>query len=346
MDQDNFQDGGKNGQQRVEGEFGSLNLPDSCFLSDLSKITYQWGLKKSEAILSAVDAGYGALASDDLIYSLRDAIDVSSVDLLEKHHSRYGVDIKSTIIGGVPVKIVTPREGVAPENRNKVLINFHGGSFQYGAKYGGEIESIPIAAVGKIKVVTVDYRMAPEHFFPAASEDACAVYRELLTEYKPENIGLYGCSAGAMLTAQSLAWMQQEELPMPGAIGLFAAGADKIEGDSLYIHAALKNSPPFTKASMKYFDHVDASDPLAFPATSTEVLKEFPPTLLISSSRDFLLSSVLSTHAKLIALGVSADLHAWEGLEHGFHFDPDFDESQQAYQVIVDHFARHLGEEK
>ena len=79
---------------------------------------------------------------------------------------------------------------------------------------------MPVASLGKIRVVAVDYRQGPEHVFPAASEDVTAVYRELLKHYPAENIGIYGNSAGAVLTAMVIAWFQKEGLPRPGAIGL------------------------------------------------------------------------------------------------------------------------------
>src|SRR6185312_14600393 len=86
-------------------------------------------------------------------------------------------------------------------------------------------ESIPIASIGKIKVISIDYRMAPEYTFPAASDDVVAVYRQLLKTYKPKNMGLYGCSAGGLLTAESISRFQKESLPLPAAIGMFCSGA-------------------------------------------------------------------------------------------------------------------------
>src|SRR5258707_1314328 len=89
-----------------------------------------------------------------------------------------------------------------------VLINVHGGGFICFAPPESHSESVPIASVGKIKIVSIDYRQAPEYTFPSASEDVEAVYRELLKTYKPGNIGIYGCSAGGALTAQSMAWFE------------------------------------------------------------------------------------------------------------------------------------------
>jgi monoterpene epsilon-lactone hydrolase len=120
----------------------------------------------------------------------------------------YPVDIEAKTLGGVKVEVITPKEGVTARERNRVLINLHGGAFLWGEGAGGEVESIPIASVGRITVVTVAYRQGPEFKFPAASEDVAAVYRALLKDHLPKSIGIYGCSAGGILTAVVLAWLQ------------------------------------------------------------------------------------------------------------------------------------------
>ena len=68
---------------------------------------------------------------------------------------------------------------------------------------------MPVAVLGRIKVVSLDYREGPKYRFPAASEDVAAAYRELLKTYRAEDIGIYGCSAGGMLTGMSVAWFQK-----------------------------------------------------------------------------------------------------------------------------------------
>jgi len=110
----------------------------------------------------------------------------------------YPVNIANDKIAGVPVLIVTPLT-IGPGKSDRVLICVHGGGFNSDS--GSLTESIPIANLTKTKVVSVLYRLAPEHPFPADVEDAVAVYKELLKTYKPQNIALYGTSAGAILTA-------------------------------------------------------------------------------------------------------------------------------------------------
>ena len=259
---------------------------------------------------------------------------------------RYDVTIAPKTIAGVYTEVFVPKEGVAGKNKHRILINLHGGSFSYGSRRNSHAESIPIAAVGKIKVISVDYRMGPEHKHPAAVEDVITVYKSLLHDYKPENIGIYGCSAGGGLTAQSIAWFLDQKLPLPGAVGMFCSGASthwdatksKIFGsDSLLLWSEYSGSP-----SMPYFSEADFSSPLVSPGGYDEIMKQFPPSLLISSTRDYMLSGVVFTHAQLTRLGVDADLHVWEGLQHAFLYGSRLKESREAYDVIVNFFDKHL----
>jgi acetyl esterase/lipase len=260
----------------------------------------------------------------------------------------YPVDVRSTTVDGVPVQVVTPAGGVAAQNRRRVLVNLHGGSFLWGAGNGGLVESIPIAAIGGFTVIAVDYRMAPEHRFPAASEDVEAVYRALLGHYPAKGIGIYGCSAGAVLTGEAVAWIDRKGLPTPGAIGTFCGSIGQAGGDSFYIGAALNGftsgaaSKGLSQSSNGYLEGQSDDDPLVVPARSPALLGRFPPTLLITGTRDFAMSNTITAQRDLAKAGVDAELHVWDGLWHGFLTDPDLPESREAYQVIADFFARHL----
>lgn len=272
-------------------------------------------------------------------------------ELYRSVRSRYAVTLVPQEIGGVYTEIFTPVDGVERKNENRVLINLHGGGSYYGARINSHLESIPIAAVGRIKVVSIDYRQPPEYTFPAASEDVAVVYRELLKRYEPKNIGVYGCSAGGALTAQSIAWFYQKGLPLPAAIGMFCFGAptaetgDALESDSSNISKALTglNLKEWVRSSPNYYHGVDRKNPLASPGDYDDIMAKFPPSLLISGTRDFALSSVLTTHAQLVRLGVRADLHVWEGMTHAFQYYPVLPESREAYEVIVRFFETHLG---
>jgi acetyl esterase/lipase len=272
--------------------------------------------------------------------------------LLSALNRLFSVSISPQSIGGIQTDVVIPTDGISLENKSRALINVHGGGFQVAARLGGQIESIPIAALGKIKVVTVDYRQGPENKFPSGTEDVVKVYRELLKDYPAENIGIYGCSAGGILTSQVLAWLQAHQLPTPGGAGIFGAGAlVAYSGDSTYVSAVLAGSAPRSPTSARsptrgmepYFGTANLQDPLVSPINSPAILAKFPPTLIISGSRDYLLSSALYTHTQLVKARVDADLHVWEGVGHCFFYHPELPESHEAWNVIVDFFDQHLG---
>lgn len=257
--------------------------------------------------------------------------------------SLYAVDEAPLEIDGVYTEVFTPAAGVPADNADRVLINLHGGAFVYGARTEGRLESIPVAAVAGMKVISVDYRQGPEHRFPAASEDVATVYRHLLQHYAPENIGIFGCSAGGLLTAQSAAWFHANDLPQPGAIGIFCAGAGQYgTGDAAVITKTFGTAMA-DDGAVVYFEGARLDDPLVLPLGHPEVLRHFPPTLLITSTRDGALSTAALTHQQLVELGVPADLHVYEGLHHYFFADTDLPESRHVFEIIARFFDRELG---
>ena len=256
---------------------------------------------------------------------------------------RYAVDVELVMMAGVYTEHFVPKEGVSPDNESRVLINLHGGSFLTGSRTISHLESIPIAAVAKIKVISVDYRLAPEHQFPAATDDTLAVYRELLNHYSADNIGIFGCSAGARLTAHAIARIQHEGLPMPAAVSMACAATGVWdEGDSWHWVNALSDYPLPPRESISYFQEKDFANPMAFPSLSDELMAAFPPSLLVSATRDYSLSPVVSAHAQFVKLGVDTELHIWDGLEHVFLYNPDFSESRDCYQIVARFFDTHL----
>ena len=268
-------------------------------------------------------------------------------DMLE----RYPVDIEAQEIAGIPTRVLTPTDREPDPDR--VLINLHGGAYTVCADACPVLESAPIAALGGFRVVTVDYRMAPEAKHPAGVEDVAAVYRELLKSYQPEQIGIYGCSAGGNLTAQAAAWLPAHALPQAGAVGIFGAGGVRFgAGDSAYIAAYIDGSfPAPAKAGEQeldmtrgYFDGVDMKDPIVAPALHPEVMARFPPTLIITGTRAMDMSPAIFTNSRLIKAGISSTLIVEEGMGHCYMYSPELPEAQDAFQATVNFFRAHLGE--
>ena len=213
------------------------------------------------------------------------------------------------------------------------------------------LESVPVASVGGYKVVTVNYRMGPEARHPAAVEDVAAVYRELLKQYQPKHIGIYGCSAGGALTGQAASWFPANGLPQPGAIGIFGAGAVRMmAGDSAHVAAYIDGSfPAPPKAGEKgpditkgYFDGADMGDPVISPALHPDRMAKFPPTLLITGTRAMDMSPAAVTNSALIKAGVPSTLIVGEGMGHCYIYQSQLPESRDAYQAIAAFFRQNL----
>jgi len=356
-------------ENKLEGvvKVSAFDLPESAYLSDESRsaMKYFRDVYLPEFRTFAKDCGDLFETNGDLAKAreIRDCVSANYFetriyrDTLEKHP----VDISAEDTAGVYTEIFVPQGGVSEKNKDRILISIHGGAFMFGARSFSHTEAMQVADLGRIKVISPDYRQAPEYRHPSAVDDTLAVYKETLKAYEPSNIGIYGCSAGAMLAAQLIAKILQEGLPLPAAAGLFCAaipftmddvpGAFKMSnGESAYLVAAQYGSPRSADELINtqvnpYFEGVSANDPVVAPGDFDEVMSKFPPTLLISGTRDFALSGVLASHQKLTTLDVDAELHVWEGLGHAtFAYNPRLPETDEVHQVIVNFFDKHLGQ--
>jgi acetyl esterase/lipase len=257
----------------------------------------------------------------------------------------YPAEVKESSLAGVPVRIVMPPD-VPSQHRDRVLMNLHGGGFVVDS--GSLTETIPIANLTKTKVVAVLYRMAPEHPFPAAVEDAIAVYRELLKTYKPEHIAVYGTSAGAILTGEFAVKVKQLGLPEPAALGIFSGLGDfSRNGDSWNIYGLNGFSGHLAEGSVApkpspYVGSTDVKDAVLSPVYAD--LQGLPPTLFITSTRDLLLSGTTILHRAFLQAGVKAELVVFEALPHAFWNNPELPESKEADRMMAGFLGKHIGE--
>lgn len=264
----------------------------------------------------------------------------------------YPVNVSTAVIAGVPVKNITPLTMPAA-NRDRVLINLHGGGFDSDS--GSLTETVPIANLTQTRVVAVLYRLMPEHPFPAQVDDAVAVYKELLKTYQPRHICLYGTSAGAILTPQVAVRLRQLGLPLPACLGIFSGLGDFTRrGDSQSIFGLFGLSGPIGMPPSRPAHPVVASAPPKQPSHPAMNAKDperspifadlhgFPPSLFISSERDMLLSGTINLHRAFLQNGVDAQLVVFDGLPHAFWNHPGLPETRQADKIMADFFRRQL----
>ncbi len=262
--------------------------------------------------------------------------------LAKDMQSMYPTTVEKNTIAGIPVRIITPKT-VPAEKKDRILINVHGGGFQ--ADWGSVAETIPIASLTQTKVVAVLYRLSPENKFPAAVEDTIAVYKELLKTHKPEQMVLYGTSAGAILTGEVAVKIKQLGLPEPAVLGIFSGNGDMGDfGDSIAIYGLHGLSGtidlPGKKHDDDYAPGTDPHDPVLSPLYAD--LNGMPPTLFLTSTRDLLLSGTVRLHKAYLHAGVDAQIVVWDALPHAFWNEYKMPEAIEAHHLMADFFDRHL----
>jgi acetyl esterase/lipase len=281
------------------------------------------------------------------LWELRTTFDSMFKMLTEMARSAYPVEIEERRISGVRTDLVSPI-AVGEGKQERLLINLHGGGFVLGSP-PALVEAIPITNLTKTRVVSVDYRLAPEHPFPAAIDDIVAVYKELLKTYRPNNIGVFGSSAGAILTAEAAVRFRQLGLPFPAALGVFSGSGDLSDfGDSMAMYTLFgfwgELLRPFDDPGSEvnaYLGGHDPKDPVVSPIHAD--LGGFPPTLLMTGTRDFLLSPTTIFHRALLRSGVEAELVVFEAMAHCHWLAVHLPESKEALGIMADFFDRKLG---
>jgi epsilon-lactone hydrolase len=260
--------------------------------------------------------------------------------------SELGVESEPDTIAGVKVFRLTPRT-VPPPNQSRILLHFHGGTRVLFPGESGTREGILMAGLAGFRVISVDYRMPPDHPFPATLDDAVAVYGALLKDFPAANIGVFGMSAGGSLTITTLLRAKQLGLPMPGAIAPGTPTVDLTKtGDTLFTNAMVDNvlgtwDGYIEATTLLYANGRDVTDPLISPIYGD--VTGFPPALLTSGTRDLYLSHTVRMHRKLRAAGVEAVLQLWEGQSHAQYLaGPSVPETREYHAEAAAFLDRHL----
>jgi monoterpene epsilon-lactone hydrolase len=257
------------------------------------------------------------------------------------------VKVEPMTIDGVKAHMVTPQT-IPPENRNRLLVHVHGGCFVSFPGESGTLEAILMAGFGHYRVISVDYRMPPQHPYPAALDDAMTVWKAATKMAEPKNMAIFGTSAGGNLTLAMILRAKQDKLPLPGAIAPGSPMSDLANaGDSFHANAMLDNvlvAPGMNcdRRAALYANGRDLKDPMLSPVYGD--LSDFPPAILTSGTRDLLLSSTVRVHRKLRQAGVEAVLQVFEGQSHAHYMrDASAPETREAFDEIARFFDKHLG---
>ena len=257
------------------------------------------------------------------------------------------VKVEPMTIDGVKTHMVASVD-IPPENQNRLLVHVHGGCFVSFPGESGTAEAIFMAGFGRFKVISIDYRMPPDHPYPAALDDAMTVWKAAVKTADPKNMAIFGSSAGGNLTLAMVLRAKQDKLPLPGAIAPGTPMSDLTNaGDSFQTNAMLDNvlvapGANCDKRAALYANGRDLKDPMLSPVYGD--MTGFPPTILTTGTRDLLLSSTVRVHRKLRQAGVEATLQVFEGQSHAHYYrDVSAPETKEAFQEIARFFDKHLG---
>ncbi len=235
--------------------------------------------------------------------------------------------------GGVPVIDIRPGTWL---DDGKVLIHVHGGAYVDGSAASSLNCTLPLAHETGLRIVAVDYSLAPGARFPRSIEQVVTVVRRLHDAgYGFGDMALCGDSAGGALATAAALKLRAEGLELLGAIILRSPWADITETGDTYM--TLKDAEPLlsyatflSAAASAYADPGDFAHPSVSPVHA-DFAGGFPPTLIQIGTRDLFLSNAVRLYQRIALAGQQASLDVYEGMWHGFHSLPvDLPEAQIA----------------
>jgi acetyl esterase/lipase len=255
---------------------------------------------------------------------------------MEKVAERVAKDVtcEALTAGGVPAEWV-----VAPgATRDRVILYLHGGGYVMGSINTHRAMIARISRAARAKALALEYRLAPEHPFPAAVEDATAAYRWLLAQgYPAGKIVIAGDSAGGGLTLATLFALRDAETPLPAAAVPISAWSD-MEGTGASIKTRASRDPMVAAGMLfnlakAYVGDADPRTPLASPLHGD--YHGLPPMLMHVGDAEILLDDTTRVAEKAKAAGVKVDLEVWDDMVHVWHvFAKILPEAQQAIDRI------------
>ena len=240
-------------------------------------------------------------------------------------------------------------EWISPANapKDKAILYFHGGGFRIGSVASHRDLIAQIAVASGCRVLAINYRLAPEHRFPVARDDALAAYDGMLGQgLKPANVVFAGDSAGGNLALTAMLALRERQLPLPAAAVLMSPWTDLAATGAGYVSRAeadpIHQRPMILALAKNYLGgEGNPRDPLVSPLYAD--LAGLPPLLIQVGDRETVLDDSVLLADKARAAGVEVDLQIWDGMIHVFQmFGAELAEAHRAIADTVLFLDRHL----
>ncbi len=273
--------------------------------------------------------------------ALRKFVNLIDDATFEKLKTPYSM--KDRVINGITTLWITPPQ---LKHKDKVMIFVHGGGWIVNSRKAQLKFQADVASSLSVKLVSIEYRLAPEHPYPAALNDIVAAYKGITKEYGAENTGLFGTSAGGGLTLATLLRLKTDGLPLPAASAPLSPGADMTASGYMYRNVGLQDPilPPYGAytAMQAYVGKADPKDPLVSPVYGD--FTGMTPLFLLSGTAEVVGSDAPRVAAKARNQGVDVTLLVSDGMWHVPIGDGSgVPELQLAFDEMIKFFSRHLG---
>jgi len=322
---------------------GPLNLPPPA---GASEVLHDALVNNPEVIAERLKLFEKAPQSDEEWLALIAADEKAKATEVQTAIDQAAVSVERDEIEGVAVYHVIPDE-IDPKHEDHLLVHVHGGAYVLNGGLVCVGEALVIALGTKMRALSIDYRMAPEYPYPAAIDDVVTVYRHLLTQRPARSMAMGGSSAGGGITLSAIQQLIELEVDVPGALYIGTPGSDLSKtGDTFYTNQGVdRNIPTYdgmVEAMIRLYagDH-DLKDPRISPIYGDFV--GFPPTMLVTGTRDLFLSNTVRTHTKLRQAGAVADILVFEGVSHADYLvETASPESQFFLEELGRFFSQHL----
>jgi acetyl esterase/lipase len=251
--------------------------------------------------------------------------------------------MKDRVINGITTLWITPP---LLKHEDKVMIFIHGGGWIVNSRKAQVKLQADVADSLGVKLASIEYRLAPEHPYPAAVNDIVAAYEGIIKEYGAENTGLFGTSAGGGLTLATLLRLKADGLPLPAASAPLSPGADMTASGFMYRNVGLRDPilPPYgTYTAMQaYVGKADPMDPLVSPVFGD--FTGMTPMFLLAGTAEIIGSDAIRVAARARNQGVDVTLLVSDGMWHvPIGNGSGVPELQLAYDEMIKFFKRQMG---
>lgn len=256
-----------------------------------------------------------------------------------------GSDVTETEIGGIPVLDIKPRTW---RNRSKLLVYTHGGAYTLNSAESTLVSSALMADATGLRVVSIDYSLAPHAKWQQILGEVVAVFDGLIANgYPMANIAIYGDSAGGSLAAGAVLKMRDEGMGMPAAVVLWSPWSDITETGDTYV--TLRDAEPvytyetaLKPSADAYADPADQKNPYVSPVYG-DYTQGFPPTLIQGGTKEIFVSNFVRHFQAIDSAGQKVKLDLYEGMPHVFQVAiPESPESRLALRKVADFLDQYL----